>query len=49
MTDRAAFAEGRRAGRAEHGSLDLLFNNAGIGVGGLVDELGDEHWDRVSQ
>jgi NAD(P)-dependent dehydrogenase (short-subunit alcohol dehydrogenase family) len=32
---------------AEHGQLDLIFNNAGIAVGGMVDELTLEHWDRV--
>jgi NAD(P)-dependent dehydrogenase (short-subunit alcohol dehydrogenase family) len=31
----------------EHGRLDLLFNNAGIGVGGEVAELTLAHWDRV--
>jgi NAD(P)-dependent dehydrogenase (short-subunit alcohol dehydrogenase family) len=46
VTDRGAFVEVVGAVRDEHGSLDLLFNNAGIGVGGLVDELDDEHWDR---
>ncbi len=32
---------------AEHGQLDLMFNNAGIAVGGKVDEMTLEHWDRV--
>jgi NAD(P)-dependent dehydrogenase (short-subunit alcohol dehydrogenase family) len=32
---------------AEHGRLDLIFNNAGIAVAGPVDELTLEHWDRV--
>lgn len=30
-----------------HGHLDLLVNNAGIGVGGEVHELTVEHWNRV--
>jgi NAD(P)-dependent dehydrogenase (short-subunit alcohol dehydrogenase family) len=30
-----------------HGSLDLMANNAGIGVAGRVDETTDRHWDRV--
>ncbi|GAB3589772.1 SDR family oxidoreductase [Angustibacter peucedani] len=47
VTDRAAFAAVAQQVARDHGSLDLLFNNAGIGVGGLVDELGDEHWDRT--
>src|SRR5579859_5666750 len=32
---------------AEHGRLDLIFNNAGIAVAGPADELKLEHWDRV--
>jgi len=32
---------------AEHGRLDLIFNNAGIGVGGDVLELTPAHWDRI--
>src|SRR5664280_966193 len=31
----------------EHGRLDLMFNNAGIGVGGEVDELTAAHWTRI--
>jgi NAD(P)-dependent dehydrogenase (short-subunit alcohol dehydrogenase family) len=31
----------------EHGRLDLLFNNAGIGVGGEMRELTMEHWRAV--
>jgi NAD(P)-dependent dehydrogenase (short-subunit alcohol dehydrogenase family) len=32
---------------AEHGRLDVMVNNAGIGVGGDVLELSLAHWDRV--
>ena len=32
---------------AEHGGLDLIFNNAGIAVGGMVEELTLDHWNRV--
>jgi NAD(P)-dependent dehydrogenase (short-subunit alcohol dehydrogenase family) len=32
---------------AQYGKLDLIFNNAGIAVGGQVDELTLEHWNRV--
>ncbi|MFN8126543.1 MAG: SDR family oxidoreductase [Candidatus Nanopelagicales bacterium] len=32
---------------SEHGRLDLIFNNAGIGVGGNALELTPEHWDRA--
>ena len=31
----------------ERGELGLMFNNAGIAVGGLVEEFTLEHWDRV--
>ena len=31
---------------AEHGRLDMIFNNAGIGVGGDTLDLTVEHWDR---
>ena len=33
------------AGR--HGTLDLLFNNAGISLGGRTEELTGAHWDRI--
>jgi NAD(P)-dependent dehydrogenase (short-subunit alcohol dehydrogenase family) len=32
---------------AAHGRLDLMFNNAGIGVGGDASELTTAHWDRI--
>lgn len=32
---------------ADHGCIDLLFNNAGIGVGGPIEELSAEHWHRI--
>lgn len=32
---------------SEHGRLDMIFNNAGIGVGGSTLELTPEHWDRA--
>lgn len=31
----------------EHGRLDFMFNNAGIGVGGEVRDLSPEHWRRI--
>jgi NAD(P)-dependent dehydrogenase (short-subunit alcohol dehydrogenase family) len=30
-----------------HGRLDLMVNNAGIGIGGDAEELAVAHWDRV--
>lgn len=33
--------------KAERGSLDMLFNNAGIGVGGETEHLTLADWDRV--
>ena len=32
---------------AEHGQLDLMVNNAGIGIGGEPEELELVHWDRI--
>jgi NAD(P)-dependent dehydrogenase (short-subunit alcohol dehydrogenase family) len=32
---------------AEHGRIDYLFNNAGIGLGGQAQELTNAHYDRI--
>lgn len=32
---------------ADHGRLDLMFNNAGIGLGGEPEEFSLAHWDRM--
>jgi len=47
VTDPAAFAEliGRTV--TEHGRIDLLFNNAGVGMGGDVGDMSLVHWNRV--
>jgi len=46
VTDGPAVVQAYRAVRDEHGRLDFAFNNAGIGIGGLAEELTLEHWDR---
>ncbi|HEX5189637.1 MAG TPA: SDR family NAD(P)-dependent oxidoreductase [Streptosporangiaceae bacterium] len=47
VTDAGAVADLVTSVVAAHGRLDLIFNNAGIAVAGLVDELTVDHWDRV--
>ena len=47
VTDAAAVAGLVTRVTEEHGSLGLMFNNAGIAVAGLVDQLTLRHWDRV--
>jgi len=32
---------------ADHGRIDLIFNNAGIGVGGPIEDLTAEHWQQI--
>jgi NADP-dependent 3-hydroxy acid dehydrogenase YdfG len=45
VTDAEAVAEHYRSVKADHGRLDLVFNNAGIAVGGLAEELTLDHWN----
>src|SRR5437763_50829 len=47
VADPRGFEQAVAAAHAEHGRLDLLFNNAGIGVGGPVEELALAHWERT--
>ena len=47
VRDAAAVGELVTGVAAEHGRLDFMFNNAGIGVGGSAEELTLDHWDRV--
>ncbi len=47
VTDATAFSELVSGVVSDHGHLDLLFNNAGIGVSGEVSDLSLEHWKRV--
>jgi NAD(P)-dependent dehydrogenase (short-subunit alcohol dehydrogenase family) len=45
VADRRAITDLIETTYREHGRLDLLFNNAGLGVGGEPEELTDAHWD----
>lgn len=47
VTDADAVAALYRSVREEHGRLDLVFNNAGIAVGGLTEEMTLDHWNRT--
>jgi NAD(P)-dependent dehydrogenase (short-subunit alcohol dehydrogenase family) len=47
VRDAEAVAAVVSAVAAEHGHLDYMFNNAGIAVGGLVEEMTLDHWNRV--
>lgn len=47
VTDADAFAAVVAQVTAEHGHVDLLFNNAGIGMGGPVADMTLEHWNRA--
>ncbi len=47
VTDAGAVADLYKGVRTDHGHIDLVFNNAGIGIGGLAEELTLDHWDRA--
>ncbi|MQY08412.1 SDR family NAD(P)-dependent oxidoreductase [Actinomadura macrotermitis] len=47
VTDADAVADLFTGVKAEHGRLDLVFNNAGISIGGAAEELTLAHWDRA--
>jgi NAD(P)-dependent dehydrogenase (short-subunit alcohol dehydrogenase family) len=47
VRDAGAVADVVSQTAAEHGHLDYMFNNAGIAVGGMVEELTLDHWNRV--
>jgi NAD(P)-dependent dehydrogenase (short-subunit alcohol dehydrogenase family) len=47
VTDAEAVAALYRDVRDRHGSLDLVFNNAGIAVGGTAEELTLDHWNKT--
>src|SRR5262245_48803240 len=47
VRDLSAFQALARDVRARFGRIDLLFNNAGIGVGGGIETYAPEDWDDV--
>jgi NAD(P)-dependent dehydrogenase (short-subunit alcohol dehydrogenase family) len=47
VTDAAALDDVVARTVTRHGRLDLMVNNAGIGLGGLVEELTDRHWAKA--
>ena len=47
VTDAGAVADLYQGVKADHGRLDLVFNNAGIAIGGLAEELTLDHWNRA--
>jgi NAD(P)-dependent dehydrogenase (short-subunit alcohol dehydrogenase family) len=47
VRDGGAFAALAADVVARHGRVDLLFNNAGVAVGGAAEALTAAHWDRV--
>jgi len=47
VTDRAAVRELVDEIVGRDGSIDYLFNNAGISMGGPTHEMTGEHWDRI--
>jgi NAD(P)-dependent dehydrogenase (short-subunit alcohol dehydrogenase family) len=47
VTDAGAVAEVVQRTAADHGHLDFMFNNAGVGVAGEVREMTLAHWERA--
>lgn len=47
VIDAEAVAELYRSVKSDHGRLDLVFNNAGIAVGGLAENLTLDHWNKT--
>lgn len=49
VSDAASLAQVVDRTVAEHGRLDLIANNAGLAMGGEVEELTDRHWEAAVQ
>jgi len=47
VRDGEAFAQLVDRVVADHGRVDVVFNNAGIGIGGPIEDLSAEHWRRI--
>ncbi|MFD0853232.1 SDR family oxidoreductase, partial [Actinomadura adrarensis] len=47
VTDADAVVKAYQQVKDQYGSLDLVFNNAGIAIGGLAEELTLDHWKRA--
>jgi NAD(P)-dependent dehydrogenase (short-subunit alcohol dehydrogenase family) len=47
VTDAAAVAELVHSVAADAGALDVMFNNAGISIGGETEELTLDHWNSI--
>lgn len=47
VTDAGAVSELYESVRRDAGRLDLVFNNAGIAIGGFAEELTLDHWNRA--
>jgi len=47
VTDHEAVAELVERTARDHGHLDFVFNNAGVGMGGAAHEMTMVHWDRA--
>jgi len=45
VTDRKAYAEAAAEAERKFGKIHMLFNNAGMGVGGPLSKLGFDDWD----
>jgi NAD(P)-dependent dehydrogenase (short-subunit alcohol dehydrogenase family) len=47
VADQRAVTDVVQTTHREHGRLDLLFNNAGLGIAGEPEELTEAHWEKV--